>query len=230
MRIFIALVAHPRRQELIFQLAAQSMPDAICWDTGGRGAGHNHLAAWNWLSECPRPGWGVVLEDDVVLAPNFREQLVAAIDRSPTDILSLYLGRGRPVGAQELIGRHITADVSYYTHRALFSAQGYAMPLHYFRDSSAVAKRLRATIPIDLAISRWARRDQEMPVSYCRHSLVDHRDGLTLIENHGDGQLRNSTTALITPDSFGGEQYPEVRKAWLFAGPQVDWTRGSVAL
>lgn len=227
----IAIVAHPARARYVSKLAKQVGADAICWDTKGLGATNNHLVAWEWLADSGAP-WGVVLEDDVLLAPNFRHQLAEAINHSPGPVLSLYLGRGRPPHWQERIARVIANDVSYYTAPALLSAQGYAMRTNLFAHHYEVWRcAQQQKKPIDESISWWLRREN-IAVSYCRYSLVEHIDGPTLIEDHGDGQPRNGKTALVTEDSDpSGAALPEVRKAWMAAkGALVDWTKGSVAL
>jgi GR25 family glycosyltransferase involved in LPS biosynthesis len=224
----VVIVAHPERESLVANLALQVNPDAICWDRAGIGAGRNHLAAWEWLADSGAP-WGVVLEDDVLIAPRFRRQLAHALHYSPEPILSLYLGRGTPVQWQQRIAQKITSDVSYLTANSLISAQGYAMRTELFRDHAAVKSLLSYRCRIDNAISKWAR-EGGVGVAYCRQSLVDHIDGPTLINDHGDGRRRNGKTALITTDSTGGENYPEIRKAWLFGSATSDWTRGTLSL
>jgi hypothetical protein len=224
----VVIVAHPKREDLVANLAHQVSPDAICWDKAGIGAGRNHLSAWEWLADSKYP-WGVVLEDDVILAPRFRRQLVHALHYSPEPILSLYLGRGAPVQWQQRIGLAITKEVSYYTADSLISAQGYAMRTELFKDYASVKSFLNSRCPIDNAISKWARSGG-VKVAYCRKSLVDHVDGPSLIPDHGDGRGRNGKTALITKDSYGGESYPEIRKAWILAGASTDWTSGTISL
>lgn len=220
----IAIVAHPARQQQALELAKEAKAGAVFWDHDSQGATHNHLQAWRWLANSGA-SHGVVLEDDVELAPNFHNQLPAAIMYAPSDFLSLYLGRGRPQQYQERIGAAITKHASFITHGALLSAQGYVMPTRYF-DSYNRVHYHRA--PIDIAISRWLEHRR---VSYCRQSLVDHLDGPTLIADHGDGQPRNGKTALWTEDCDpSGKDEPEIRKAWLMASHTTDWTKGSVAL
>lgn len=222
----IAIVAHPERQRQATKLADEVKADAVFWDYHGRGGADNHLKAWRFLANSSSTH-GVVLEDDVELAPNFRNQLAAAILNAPTDIVSLYLGRGRPPQVQEKIARQISNDVSYLISTALFSAQGYAMKTSLFGKHKEVEGWLRATHRnIDRSVS-MAMGGQ---ISYCRPSLVDHLDGPSLIEDHGD--VRDGKTALWTEDCDpSGKDAPEIRKAWLFANrPNIDWTKGSLTL
>ena len=81
----IAIVAHPDRKEWVSLLADITRPEAICWDTDGRGCERNHLAAWHWLAEStaadPNAHWGVVLEDDTRVVPDFLHQLRQVLHR-----------------------------------------------------------------------------------------------------------------------------------------------------
>lgn len=227
----VVVVAHPRRRKLVDRLIKQVNPDAIVWDDANRGAGRNHMSAWKWLADYDdAQGWGVVLEDDVVPSAGFRNHLGAALANAPTPFVSLYLGRGRPLCYQQRIAQKIASDVSYLTAPDLLSAQGYAMPVYLFRDAIRFlsVRMSRGKLPPDEGLSVWSRH-RSIQVSHCRHSLVDHLDGKTLVRDHGDGQPRNGKTGLVTPDSAGGEDLPEIRRAWLRAGSH-DWTRGSVAL
>lgn len=226
-RIPIAIVAHPKRNADAIRLAAQTHAEAVCWDIHNQGAEVNHLAAWEWLGgESTR--WGVVLEDDVIPCKGFQQQLAAALENSPTPIVSLYLGRGRPPHWQQRISRVIATEASYITAQALLGGQGYAMRTELFHDFDRVRHLVnRKRLPIDEAISAWAV-EMGIRVSYPVPSLVDHRDGPTLIR-HWDGP-RNGLTALLTDDSDpSGALLPEIRKAWLF-GPHAHWDSSSLEL
>jgi GR25 family glycosyltransferase involved in LPS biosynthesis len=230
----IAIVAHPRRNRMANMLANQVGAEAIVWDVGEIGAASNHLQAWEYLAGTGAE-WGVVLEDDVIPCRDFYRNLAKAIEVSPLPILSLYLGRGRPPQWQQSVSRAITQDVSFITAPVLLSAQGYAMRTELLADHKRVglfATRIRR--PIDEAISYWAtkkRKREGDKFAYCRFSLVDHWDGPTLIEDHGDGRGRNGLTDLMAGDCDpSGSALPEIRKAWLMAGPSTDWSRGCTRL
>ncbi len=222
----IVVVGHPKRERLANKLAAQVNADAVVWDMRTQGCGFNHLQAWKWLVEDFNTDWGVVLEDDVVPCSHFRRNLEEAIEHSPRPILNLYLGRGRPPQRQQDIARVITAPVSYYTDTEFWCTQGYAMRIDLFHFWPQVERRTRVH-PIDEAIASWGNSIGES-FAYCRESLVDHLDGPTLIQDHGDGQGRNGKTALWSPDCDpSGKELPEIRKAWLTARVSTDWTQGS---
>jgi hypothetical protein len=230
-KISIAIVAHPDRYRMAQRLANHSPWDAssrVLFDDDGIGAKANHLRAWEWLST-QHVDWGIVLEDDVILCEDFQGNLIQFLLHSPSPVNSLYLGRGRPVQAQERIALAITQDISYITADALLSAQGYAMPVHYF--SAKIQEQVSAVdLPIDESITHWVR-SWHGKVAYPRYSLIDHRDGPTLIADHGDGQGRNGNTNLVVDGCDpSGSRLPEIRKAWLMAGHNTPWDLGSLPL
>ncbi len=240
--IAIGIVAHLKREAMATDLAHRVGAQVICWDRDKAriGAERNHLRVWEWLAGADSE-WGVVLEDDVVPCRRFAKNLTEAITHAPTPIVSLYLGRGRCAGHdplyQQWVARVITKDVSFITAPSLLSAQGYAMRTELFADHEKVRHEAfhpgRPNMPIDEAISVWAKKQRPgSNISYCRRSIVDHRDGQTLVMNHRDrGAKRNGRTQLMAPDCDPlGASLPEIRKAWLVAGTDEDWTRGSAAL
>lgn len=230
-RIPIAVVAHHKRHAMAMKLAAAVGAEAICWDNGV-GADGNHLAAWDWLAE-EDSQWCVVLEDDVIPCPNFSWQLQHATEHAPTDIVALYLGRGRPPHWQEPIARvlptAIEARVSWLSAPAMLSCQGYAMRTELFRKGLGSLRWYLRTrrLPIDEAMTTWIA-DKGYTVSYALPSLVEHRDGPTLVD-HWDGP-RNGLTALLADDCDpSGALLPEIRTAWLF-GAHTHWNRSSIPL
>jgi hypothetical protein len=113
------------------------------------------------------------------------------------------------------------------------SAQGYAMRTELFNHHETVSGIARNRgQQIDQAISSWASwRSFEPMVAYCRESIVDHRDGPTLVDDHGDGRGRNGLTDLVWGDCDpSGALLPEIRRAWLLAGSDTKWTQSCVPL
>lgn len=230
MTIHIAIVTHPARRKWAHQLSKQT-GGRIVLDSLYLGAKANHLQAWQYLAGLPseQTDWGVVIEDDVTLCEDFADNLASAIEHAPGPVLSLYLGRGRPPRYQERIASAITQQVSFITADVLFSAQGYALPLSWF-NVKVIEQIADIDLPIDEAITHWVR-SWCGKVAYPRYSLVDHRDGPTLIDDHGDGQPRNGTTALCVENCDpSGARLPEIRKAWLMAGHNTPWDLGSIPL
>jgi hypothetical protein len=238
--VAIGVVAHPRREQMANRLASQVGAEVVSWDMGHIGAEKNHLKVWEWLAESGKE-WGVVLEDDVIPCRGFHRNLGQAMRHAPTPIVSLYLGRGRCAGRdplyQQQVAMAIVKDVSFLTAPFLLSAQGYLMRTelfaHYPQVRDAVSSAGHNYKPIDEAISDWAvTQHPGNNISYCRYSIVDHRDGPTVVEDHRDVSApRTGFTQLMAPDCDPiGSTLPEVRKAWLVAGVDTDWTKGSTSL
>ena len=119
--------------------------------------------------------------------------------------------------------------MSYYSAPELLSTQGYAIRTELLPSLIEYAEPLAGDLTVDRLFSSWTI-ENGYGVSYCKYSLVDHIDGPTLVKDHGDGRERNGKTALITTDSVGGEDLPEIRKAWLLGNRDIDWTKGCVDL
>jgi hypothetical protein len=239
----IAIVSHYSRDKwtigLVNSLIVQNVVNdptkdiKVLRDDGTIGAKANHMRAIEWIAgqndDCH--GAGLVLEDDVVVCEDFGVNLDGFRSRRPEPVGSLYLGRGRPPQYQERIASVIGQDVSYITADVLMSAQGYTMPLWYFQEAlDEMCPLASPHLPIDEHLTYWLQH-KDHRVSYPKYSLIDHRDGPTLIEDHGDGQPRNGTTALCVENCDpSGARLPEVRKAWLLAGHNTAWDLGSIPL
>jgi len=219
----VAVVAHPSRGARAESLADRAGAEAVLWDDSGYGCSANHLRALGWLEGSE--GWAVVLEDDAVPAPGFRDQLAAALlNCPPVPVCSLYLGTGRPPHWQPSIARAEGAvqvgaspDVPWFTAGALLHGVGYAVRRERLAELRAGARRRIAHgWPIDEAISGWLVGAGEL-CAYSRPSLVDHDDGPTLIPQH--------------PTKHKGDtpHRPERRRAWRF-GTRAEWAGGVLPL
>jgi len=212
----VAIVTHSKRYHWATEMALETGAEAVCLDNTDLGCEVNHLRAWEWLGggSCP---WSVVLEDDALPVPKFRLQLHSMLQVAPTPIVGLYLGQSRPPHWQPSVARAIAqtreVDACFLRSRDLLHGVGYAIRTSLIPDLlNYVPNLIRSNIPIDEAISAWAR-SRALGISHTWPSLVDHRDEKTLITHH-DGQPRT-----------------EPRKAWC-----ADWrerwepTLGEIAL
>lgn len=182
----IGIVAHVSREDYVSELLDTIGGDDIYVNTddGTLGAGGNHLAVLKTLRDKYPDAWSVVLEDDSVVAEGFRDQLQMALAVAPTKIVSLYLGTGYPQQYQKLFSDAVAAfpETCWLLHEQLRHAVGYAVhprivkPL-FTRMETLVAQRYAP----DDAIGYWAMRNREM-IAYTNPSLVDHRDGPTIID------------------------------------------------
>lgn len=105
----IGVVAHESRIAQAKQLYDTVSADVIMVDDTHRrlGCEANHRRVWAELATTDTE-WAVVLEDDAVPVPNFRDQLTQALNVAPAPYVSLYLGQGFPRQWQHAIRRTLT--------------------------------------------------------------------------------------------------------------------------
>lgn len=183
-------------------------------DDGTLGCEGNHHRVWSHLAHSGAY-WTVVLEDDALPVPFFRDQLSDALAKSPASIVSLYLGRSRPPQWQKRIERATYAakahDASFILHTRLLHCVGVAIKSRLVTDMLAVTGTAACRgLPMDEAISAWARA-HHYGVAYTWPSLVDHADGPTLAF-HRDHAPRTAP-----------------RKAWS-VGTRKRWSTAHVAM
>ena len=191
-------------------LAEKIQAEAITIDMDGMGCTENHCRALEWLNES-QGDWVCVLEDDALITNNFRQQLEMAVAKAPSPIVSLYLGRGRPKGAQHLIAKAIvqnpssTIDHNWIVSTYMLHAVGYVIRKSLLPE---LIEWLQEQEPIDEAISDFAQQNH-LAISYTRPSLIDHRDDQPVI----------TVRVSRYPDDA---QRNEIRKAWM-VGERKNW-------
>lgn len=153
-------------------------------DDGNHGANWNHRRALEWAAE--QSCRVVVLEDDAIPVPGFIEKVTDWLARRPDDLLSFYLGTGRPPQYQmQIAERLIIADKARYefiSFPRLIHGVCYSVPPHRI---SRVLSRWDNSKPADYAVGdAWCGS-----VIYPCYSLVDHADGEP-VERHPDSAPR----------------------------------------
>ena len=178
----VGVVAHKDREDDMQELR-DLQPAIISPDDGTLGCAGNHLSVLLALQKRLDPHtWAVVLEDDAVPVKGFHEQLYAALSVAPTRIVSLYCGTGYPAQYQRLFAEAVQTDACWLIHPQLRHAVGYAIHPSIIRPVTVgVETMIAKRYAVDDAISHWAMRNRE-PVGYTNPSLVDHKDGPTVID------------------------------------------------
>ncbi|MBD8849450.1 hypothetical protein [Enterobacter hormaechei] len=177
------VVGHHTRLEHAQRLAA--LLDAhLLIDDGNHGANRNHRRALEWAAE--QTCRVVVLEDDAIPVPGFIEKVTDWLARCPDDLISFYLGTGRPPQYQmQIAERLIIADKARYefiSFPRLIHGVCYSVPPHRI---SRVLSRWDCDKPADFAVGdAWGGS-----VVYPCYSLVDHADGEP-VERHPDSAPR----------------------------------------
>ncbi|EJL90228.1 hypothetical protein [Pantoea sp. GM01] len=187
------VVGHNTRRYQAEQLA-WSLRAQLLIDEGQHGANWNHRRALEWVSE--QDCRVVILEDDALLVPGFTEKVAGWLERFPDDLISFYLGTGRPPQYQlEIATKLIDADkrqADYITMNRLIHGVCYSVPRHKLQQ---VLSRWNHGSPADYAVGDAYGG----AVVYPCYSLVDHAD-IATVERHPDNSPRT-----------------ERRKAWRIA-------------
>lgn len=173
----VVVAHHARRAQA--EALATSLDAHLCMDDESHGATWNHRRALEWaLQQRERV---VVLEDDALPVPGFAERAAAVLERWPDDLVSLYLGTGRPQRFQAEIGERLQVNPDHIRLPSLIHAVCYSIPPSGLQRVIG----LPLTHQTDFAIGdNWGRS-----VVYCVPSLVEHADG-DPVERHVDGEAR----------------------------------------
>lgn len=192
-QIKFVVVGHHSRRHQAEQLA-KSLNAHRLIDEGQHGANWNHRRAIEWASQ--QDCRVVILEDDALPVPGFAQKVADWLSRFPDDLLSFYLGTGRPPQYQkEIAGMLVESDrvnSDYLVISKLIHGVCYSLPQSRVKQ---VLNRWNQTLAADYAVGdAYGSR-----VIYPCYSLVDHAD-LSTVERHPDNEPRT-----------------ERRKAWRLA-------------
>lgn len=199
--ISYSIMAHPARRRYAHALS-QQLDAPIAWDEKGD-RWDTGRRAWELASG----DWHVVIQDDAVLPLDFVGGVERALARVPEVPLVLYAG-----GTREWwrVWDTIPEDTSYLIMRRIVWGVGIALPAKRIRPALEYGDRSRRDVRghYDLRLSLYfeARR---IPVWYSWPSLVDHRNGPSLIPGRGGNR----------------HAYCYCRTAPGFDGPIVDLSR-----
>lgn len=181
--IHVGVVGHYSRHQAVDELSAQVDADFTCMDDGSLGCRANHVNAWNWHAGTPAE-WSVVLEDDALPVPDFRNQLTSALSVAPAPVVSLYLGYGYIYDRD--VKHHLDQAKLMKANWVVTGRVLHAVALAVRGD---LVESLVASLPrrqsqaIDRSVSLWARAAGH-EVAYTIPSLVDHRDETSLVTPH----------------------------------------------
>lgn len=228
--IAIGIVGHIRRMRMIEQLKATLGPHCVSIDDGTRGVFLSHHRVWSELTFSGAE-WCVVLEDDAVPVPALRQQLQAALDVTPSPVVSLYLGRDRPRFIQPAIRGVVDSgvDTCWLTTQHMLHAVGIAMHRSVIAPMLTHTREVpgAALLPIDRAIGHWVKYGDDVDtVAYSWPSLVDHANQGSVIDVHPDGEPRGPVLYLDE-----GQAMPALsnRVAWR-VGQRAQWDSSSHVL
>lgn len=182
-QISFVVVGHHSRRHQAEQLA-QMLNARLLIDEGQHGANWNHRRAIEWASQ--QDCRVVILEDDALPVPGFAHKVAEWLTRFPDELLSFYLGTGRPPQYQkEIAGMLVESDrvnSDYLVMSKLIHGVCYSLPQSRVKQ---VLTRWNQTLAADYAVGdAYGSR-----VIYPCYSLVDHAD-LQTVERHPDNENR----------------------------------------
>lgn len=179
---FVVVGHHARRQQA--EALALSISAHLFIDEENHGANWNHRRAIEWAAE--QTCRVVVMEDDALPVRGFTVKVTDWLVRFPDDMLSFYLGTGRPPQYQkEIADWLIVADKSradFITLQRLIHGVCYSIPPQHL---NRVLSRWHSSKPADYAVGDAYGG----AVVYPCYSLVDHADGEP-VERHPDSAPR----------------------------------------
>lgn len=182
-QISFVVVGHHSRIHQAERLA-QMLNAHLLIDEDLHGANWNHRRAIEWASQ--QDSRVVILEDDALPVSGFAQKVAEWLSRFPDDLLSFYLGTGRPPQYQkEIAGMLVESDrinSDYLVMSKLIHGVCYSLPQSRVQQ---VLTRWNQTLAADYAVGdAYANR-----VIYPCYSLVDHAD-LPTVERHPDNEPR----------------------------------------
>lgn len=177
------VVGHHSRRHQAEQLAVPLSAHLLI-DEEQHGANWNHRRAIEWASQ--QDCRVVILEDDALPVPGFPQKVAEWLSRFPDDLLSFYLGTGRPPQYQlEIATKLIDTDRRQAEHiiiNRLIHGVCYSVPKQRLQQ---VLLRWNHRLPADYAVGDAYGG----PIVYPCYSLVDHMDSDT-VERHPDNTPR----------------------------------------
>src|SRR5471030_234734 len=99
-QVAFVVVGHHTRRDMACRLA-DVLSAHLLIDEADHGANWNHRRAIEWASQ--QDCRVVILEDDALPLPGFTESVREWISRHPDNLISFYLGTGRPPQYQQQI-------------------------------------------------------------------------------------------------------------------------------
>jgi hypothetical protein len=206
----MAVMAHPSREKLVEVLSDRLDRDhTVVWDQRNDRWHTGSRAQLAWRTVDPDATHHLVVQDDAVVPRHLGAGIERALGYAPEGAaLSLYLGRVRPFAGR--IERAVAAadaqelPVSWFVMRELNWGVGVVLPTRFI--DRMVHEQARVNVlEYDRRMSRWLVRHR-IPVWYTWPSLVDHRDGPSLVA-HGEGRhayrFVGEDASALTPEWSG---------------------------
>lgn len=163
-KLSIVIMAHPERKEWAEELSRKLKAPIVydrknnVWDTCRR----------SWLAVDKNAEYGLVLQDDSIIADNFIEKAESLLIEDY--VYSFFAGRL----LSSRINRAITKKENFVITQMIFNEVALCMKTTHIKDMVKFCDDLGAKT--DQYIARWAKL-RKIEINYPLPSIVDHRDG-----------------------------------------------------
>lgn len=171
------IITHPDRMEAATQLADQTN-GILSLDAHGMGAGRAHEAALETAGRLEAHKWTLLLEDDAILCDDWHNQIQAALESAPTNIVSLYLGTGYPQAKQADIKKLATTDTNYIISNTLRHHVAVAVKAHLIPRLVQALQKFGGAPDNRLGDAAASLGET---IAYTNPSIVDHQDDTPII-------------------------------------------------
>lgn len=192
MRVSAAIMAHPVRRAEVEELQASLDRDIpVSWATN-REPSKRPEARWQtgraaWQMHDPAADWHIVIQDDAIVSADLLAALEKAVEHITIEApMSPYLGTKRPAQQVylDLIRQATRRRASWIRGLSINWGVAIAAPTSTIPDMLRWCDT-RRTMPYDMRIGRYYRDHLRVATWYTWPSLVDHRQGPSLV-GHGD--------------------------------------------
>lgn len=193
-QIDVIVMAHQRRMKQALALGEQ-LDAAVCMDNNVPSFASERIngdMAWRFLGESDSE-WGIVIQDDALPVPGFREHAIRALEQVPENVgaVSFYVGTGRPYAGvvKHAVDVANMLDASWLTARDLY--WGVAVAIRTAMIEPMLAGIVSNEAQYDQRIGQYMK-DSSLTIAYTWPSLVDHADEDTLIHGRNPGMERRA--------------------------------------
>jgi len=181
-KIAIGVMAHRDRDRQAWNLFHAVEGDKFSMDGGSLGENANGDNVWRMLGETDAD-WCIVLQDDAVPIADFRKHAASVLAESPDTAVSFYVGTCMPRAyeVQTAVERANDKKASFLEADNLLWGVAVAMRRERIGPFLEWAKHNK--MPYDSRIGAYFNRTST-PVRYSWPSLVDHRDGPSIVDQY----------------------------------------------
>jgi hypothetical protein len=193
MTLSAAVMAHPSRADMVTQLLTEldrAVP--VVWDEiqDRHDTGIRAMEAFD-----PSCSHHLVIQDDVIGPRDLLAGIERALRYIPQDEpMCLYTGKVRPFATviRKAVSEAAGASASWLTMQGVYWGPGIVVPTAHIPHLSAWYRGAGShVVNYDRRVSTWYAL-REATVWYPFPSLVDHRDGESLVKGHGQGRHAHS--------------------------------------